>query len=55
MPGLIDMRKSPKVRGGLSQDLGHDVSIKDVAPRPVSKIVAKSCNFNAGDIAFCDL
>ena len=43
------------MRGGLLQDLGNDESVKDMAPRPVSKIVAKPCDFNASDVAFCDL
>jgi hypothetical protein len=55
VPCLIKYEKDSKVRWSLSQYLGHDESIKDMAPRPVSKIMAKSCDFNAGDIAFCDL
>jgi hypothetical protein len=55
VPFLLEYEKESKVRGGLLQDLRNDVSIKDMAPRPVSKIVAKPRNFYTSNVAFCDL
>lgn len=54
VPFLLEYEKESKGRGGLLQDLGDDESIKDMAPRPVSKIVAQPCDFYTGNIAFCD-